>query len=257
MENKNQTIIVGGSSGIGMAVAEDIANNGGNIILVARNEGKLSLARKKLEKINRNIEVETISTDLYNSAAVEKLIQIINKKNEHIKYLVNAAGYFKPVGFLEHSLEDYDMQLEINKSLFFLTQAVANNMKRHGGGSIVNIGSMWAQQAVKATPSSAYSMQKAGLHSLTQHLAMELAEFGIRSNAVAPAVVLSTIYKSFIPVDEIEESLKSFDSFHPIGRIGTAKDISNAVSYLLSDKASWVTGEILNVDGGVMAGRNQ
>lgn len=115
---------------------------------------------------------------------------------------------------------------------------------------------MWAKQAVKATPSSAYSMQKAGLHSLTQHLAMELADHNIRVNAVAPAVVATPIYKSFIAEDKIETSLQDFNEFHPLGRIGKTTDVANAIEFLLSDKASWITGEIINVDGGVMAGRN-
>lgn len=81
---------------------------------------------------------------------------------------MNAAGFFKPVDFLEHSEQDYDLQLDMNRAFFFITQAVAKNMKQHGGGAIVNIGSMWAHQAIKATPSSAYSMQKAALHALTK-----------------------------------------------------------------------------------------
>jgi len=130
-------------------------------------------------------------------------------------------------------------------------------MAASGGGAVVNVGSMWAHQAIKATPSSAYSMAKAGLHSLTQHLAMELAEYGIRVNAVAPAVVETPIYGAFIKPDEVHEALKAFDGFHPIGRIGQPRDVASVIVFLLSDNANWVTGSIWNVDGGVMAGRNQ
>ena len=86
--------------------------------------------------------------------------------------------------------------MELNRAMFFLTQQVAKNMAASGGGAIVNIGSMWAHQAIKATPSSAYSMAKAGLHSLTQNLAMELADKNIRVNAVAPAVVETPIFEA-------------------------------------------------------------
>ena len=85
---------------------------------------------------------------------------------------------------------------------------------------------------------------------------MELAEYNIRVNAVAPAVVLSTIYKSFIEPDQIEESLQGFNEFHPIGRIGQPEDIARVIAFLLSDESSWMTGTVVDVDGGVMAGRN-
>jgi NAD(P)-dependent dehydrogenase (short-subunit alcohol dehydrogenase family) len=89
-------------------------------------------------------------------------------------------------------------------------------MQQHGGGSIVNICSMWARQAIKATPSSAYSMARAGLHAFTQYLAMERADGNIRVNAVSPAVVKTPIYEAFIGKDELDEAPASFDGFHPL-----------------------------------------
>ncbi|KGP62665.1 sugar dehydrogenase [Legionella norrlandica] len=254
MFNQDLAIIIGGSSGMGLETAKRLSNNSLDILITGRNKQKLENAAAEIE--NNGSKVEILVLDLYSQEQVSHFIRKMNEEIRSVKYLVNAAGYFKPVSFLEHTKEDYDVQLNLNKAFFFITQAIAKNMMKNGGGTIVNIGSMWAKQAIKATPSSAYSMQKAGLHSFTQHLAMELAEHNIRVNAVAPAVVATPIYKSFIEEDKIEESLQNFNQFHPIGRIGKTADIADAVEFLLSEKSNWITGEIMNVDGGVMAGRN-
>lgn len=246
-------IILGGSSGIGKETAKILLQKGIEVVLIAKDPTKLEGARKELESYGK---VSTEILNLYEQNHVDEYIKKIQNDAQKIDFLVNAAGTFSPKPFLEHNRQDYDSYLDLNKSIFFITQAVSQNMKKNGGGSIVNIGSMWGKQAVKVTPSSAYSMAKSGLHSLTQHLAMELSQYNIRVNAVSPAVVITPIYHSFIEPEKVEKELSAFNDFHPIGRIGRPQDVANVIDYLLSEKASWVTGAVWDVDGGVMSGRN-
>lgn len=247
-------LVVGGTSGMGFETARRVLVEGGRVVIVGHRADKTAQACGALAELG---SAASLTADLSSDAGVQTVLRALAGEHADVDLLVNAAGVFFPKPFLAHEDADYEQYMRLNKAFFFITQKVAAQLVAGGRpGAIVNIGSMWARQAIAATPSSAYSMAKAGLHAWTQHLAMELAPKRIRVNAVSPAVVETPIYEGFIPKAEVASALRSLDAFHPIGRVGTPQDVAEAIVFLLSDKASWVTGAVWDVDGGVMAGRN-
>jgi short-subunit dehydrogenase len=168
VSDQETAVIIGASTGMGRATAQLLAAQGHNVTLVSRNTDRLEATRADIAK-SASGEINAYLCDLADPTSVSALVAFLDGHAGHISRFLNASGIFAPKPFLDHDERDYDSYHALNRAAFFATQAVARNMIKHGGGSIVTIGSMWAKQAIKATPSSAYSMAKAGLHAMTQH----------------------------------------------------------------------------------------
>lgn len=252
-ENK-VAIVTGGGSGIGLETAKRLYAEGASVLLNGRDVAKLRAAAASLGESSR---IAIFAGDIAKVETGAALVEAAEKQFGGVDILINNAGVFKPIPFGEVTEEQYDWFLNtILKGKFFMAQAAAKSMKKRGGGVIVNTGSMWALQAVGATPSSVYSAANAGVHALARNLALELASDHIRINAVAPAVVETPVYSTFLSDEDVSKVLPTFNAFHPLGRNGQPGDVAAAILFLASDEASWITGTTIPIDGGVMAGRN-
>ena len=255
MTFNNKTVIVtGGGSGIGLEVAKRFVDAGANVVINGRDEAKLVAAAAAIDASGERVAF--IAADVAKPETAKAVVQKAIDAFGGVDILVNNAGVFEPKPFLELTEGDYDRFLDIIlKGKFFMAQEAAKAMQRRGGGAIVQTGSMWALQAIGATPSAAYSAANAGVHQLVKNLAIELADDKIRINAVAPAVVETPVYGTFMSDEQVEETLPSFNAFHPLGRNGQPRDVAEAILFLASDAADWIAGAVLPVDGGVTAGR--
>ena len=246
-------LITGGGTGIGKATAEQMAALGARVVINGRRAKLLENTAAQIDPSGE--QVVAIAGDIGEPSTSQRMVEAALKRFGGVDILINNAGIFKPVPFLDHRPEDLSAYLNtIVKGSYFAAQAAVPAMKQRGRGAIVNVGSMWATKAVAITPSSAYSAAKAGVHALTRNLAIELAAHRIRVNTVAPAVVETPVYETFIPVDQVKEVLAGFNAFHPLGRHGQPEDVVEAILFLASERSSWITGAILPVDGGVTAG---
>ncbi len=247
-------LITGGAGGIGKATAQRFLAQGAKVVLNGRREKFLADAAKEIDPSGQRVAI--VAGDISRADTARNLVKTAVDRFGGVDILINNAGIFCPKPFLEHTENDFDNYINvILKGTFFASQAVVPEMRKRGGGAIVNTGSMWALQAIGATPSSAYSAAKAGCHALTRNLAIELAKDNIRVNTVAPAVVETPVYNTFLTAEQVAEVLPTFNAFHPLGRNGQPHDIAAAILFLASDDASWMTGVVMPVDGGVMAGR--
>lgn len=252
MKFQNKTVLItGASSGIGFHCAQTFIRLGANVVLNARNEQRLEDAAKKMGGDERRVALTP--GDIGEKAVGERMVDMALKKFGGVDTLINNAGVFTPKPFVEYTEGDLDEYLRIVlKGTFFTSQLVAPVMKERGGGSIINIGSMWAIHAIAATPCSASAAAKGGVHALTKNLAIELAKDNIRVNCIAPAVVRTPLFDKLLSADQVEQ----MSGLHPLGRIGESSDITEAVIYLAGESGRWITGQIIAIDGGITAGNH-
>jgi NAD(P)-dependent dehydrogenase (short-subunit alcohol dehydrogenase family) len=248
-------IITGGASGMGKEVAIRFVAEGGSVVINGRDAVKAAAAAHEIDPTGERVAVHV--GDVALPATGEAAVKAALDRFGRLDVLFNNAGVFAPKPFLEVDEAEYDRFVDIIlKGTFFTAQAAAKAMKAAGrGGAIVQTGSMWALQAIGATPSSAYSAAKAGVHALVKNLAIELAPDQIRVNAIAPAVIETPVFNTFLTPEQVAAVLPTFNAFHPLGRNGKVADAAEALLFLASDQASFITGVVLPVDGGVMAGR--
>lgn len=236
-------VVTGGTRGIGLSIVKAYLDNGASVVLWGSKKESAEKAVAELLSQNKNYKVEGMYPNLTDAKEVELAINTIAERYGKIDILVNNAG----VSAME-SIYDYDpaafdkvMMLNVN-AVFYAIRAVAPIMKANGGGVILNTSSM---VSLYGQPSGvAYPTSKFALNGMTKSLARELAKDNIRVNAVAPGVT-NTDMVANLP-EAMREGVKKTI---PLGRIGEPEDIANAFLYLASDMASYVTGEILSVDG--------
>lgn len=242
MNNKKVALVTGGARGIGKAICRSLAKDGFKIAINYNNSEKEATALKN--ELSEITEVDIFKCDVSDSNSVNAMFLEISQKLGNVNVLINNAGIAEQVLFTDTTDEMWQKMINTNLSgAFYCSREALKNMINEKNGVIINIASMWGE--VGASMEVHYSTAKAGLIGMTKALAKEVGLSGVRVNAVSPGVVLTDMMNAFS--EEDKEILKDET---PLNTLGTPEDIADAVSFLVSDKARFITGQVLSVNGG-------
>lgn len=247
MKLKGKVAIVTGSGrGIGKEIALALAREGANVVITSRTQEEIEKVVKEIKALK--VKVLGVRTDVSNFKEMGQLVEKTIKEFGRVDILVNNAGIFESSPLSQMTEEQWNRMMAVDlKGVFNCTRAVINQMIKQKYGKIINISSI-AGTALGFPGSTHYSAAKAGIIGFTQTLAMEVAQYGINVNSIAPGIIETNMTIGALG----EKGLKEFAKEIPLGRTGKPEDISNLLVFLVSDDASYITGQVITVDGGLV-----
>lgn len=245
---KNQTVIVtGASTGLGRAIAALFLERGDNVVINSVVEENL---QKAVQEMGASDRLVAVAGDISDSAVGQKLVDTAISHFGSVDVLVNNAGIFEPKSFLDVTNDYLDKYLNINfKGTFFTSQAAIREMLKHGGGSIINIGTVLVEHAIGGFPGSAPVSSKAAIHGLTKQLAAEFGKNNIRVNVIAPGIIRTEL-QAKMGVSDAD----GLAGLHLVNRVGEPADIAEMAYHVA--KSTFISGAVINVDGGHVAGHH-
>jgi 3-oxoacyl-[acyl-carrier protein] reductase len=248
LENK-VAVITGASSDIGMSIVRKLTEEGAKVVLLGR---KLDVLEKARSSINNKDATVSMQCDIIDEAQVNQTVEQILNKYGSIDILVNNAGAInEPIHFHEMPDSEIKKLIDVNMyGVFKMTKSILPSMRENKNGCIINIGSISSERAIPRVHLAVYSSTKAAINMFTKAIAVEYARSNIRCNCVNPGIINSGMIKPYL---DDTEARKILEDRLPLNRVGEPEDVANAVLFLVSEEANWITGTILNVDGGKTA----
>lgn len=245
--NGKVALVTGASSGIGRATALRFARDGATVVAVGRNQGELGNLRDEARDLAGT--VKTHLAELTETSQVDRLVTDTIESHGKIDILVNAAGIIKNGSIESTTLADWDKMMNVNlRTMFYLTQKCVPHLVATKG-NIVNVSSV---TGLRAFPNVlAYCVSKAATDQMTRCVALELADKGVRVNAVNPGVIVTNLHKrGGMSEENYGQFITNAKNTHPLGRAGRAEEVADLIAFLASDNAGWITGASYPIDGG-------